>query len=57
MNDLILSPISLTQLEELIRKCVREVLHEHHHHPGNKVEEDEFLTAAEAAKFLKVSLV
>ncbi len=58
MKRIILSPISVEELEELIRRCVRETLREddtiklQSHDQG-----EEYLTAEEAAKFLKVSLV
>ena len=56
MKDFVLSPISIVELEALIKKCVKEGI-ETKTSKQNRENEDEFLTAEEAAQFLKVSLV
>ena len=54
-KEYLLSPVSLQELEELIKKCVQEGIATETK-AETKVHE-EFLTIKEAAEFLKVSLV
>jgi excisionase family DNA binding protein len=57
MQNIILSPISIDDLEALIRKCVKEEAGSSEVSGDSEAKEDEFLTTQEAADFLKVSLV
>ena len=58
MKDFVLSPIPLSALEEIIKRCI-------HSEMGDRVlktsknssKEEDYLTTEEAAQFLKVSLV
>ena len=54
-KEYLLSPVSLQELEELIKKCVQEGIATLPKTETN--EQEEFLTVQEAAEFLKVSLV
>ncbi len=54
-RQLVLSPVSLQELEELIKRCVQEGIKSI---PSKETKDkEEFLTVQEAADFLKVSLV
>ncbi len=53
MNDILMSPIRLNELDALIQNSVRKVLAERSHNNQDTVQ-DEMLTVDEAAAFLKV---
>lgn len=57
MTEFFLTPIPITELEELIRRCVKEEVHSTENTTNREEEGNEFLTIKEAATFLKVSLV
>jgi len=54
-NNFVLSPISLTDFETLIKNCVSSVLQSQT--PEPPPQDDELLTTAEATKLLRVSKV
>jgi excisionase family DNA binding protein len=58
MNDILLTPIRLNELETLIQNSVRKVLSEHNNdkYLKNKPREDDFLTISQAAILLKLAV-
>lgn len=55
-KDFVLSPLSIEELEEMIKRCVVEGITTITTNT-QKEDDDELLTVHQAAKFLKVSLV
>lgn len=56
MNDILLTPLPLNELESLIQNSVRKVLKENHFSDcKNNTEADELLTVQGAAKFLSLT--
>jgi|WetSurMetagenome_2_1015567.scaffolds.fasta_scaffold178933_3 excisionase family DNA binding protein len=54
MNDILFSPISISELESLVERTMLKVLDTHN--PSKESKEDELLTVAGAAAFLSLSI-
>ena len=57
MKDFVLSPMPLDDLKDFIKKCVQEGINANNQSTHQTADSNDYLTADEAAQFLKVSLV